>query len=94
MTTLIVKPLDYTAPGSFRQRSRLLRSVALMRNAKDPAEIAAAYVMLEDLALERCATDDGSPVADVLDMLSAEQFDQLMQSIAGESPVPTKSAGN
>lgn len=93
MTTIIVRPIDSSEPGSFRQRSRLFRAVAMLREAKEPADLAAAYVALEELALSRCETDDGSPVEDALDQLSADQFDHLMQSIAGESTVPTQSAG-
>ena len=71
-----------------------MRAIAMMRNNDDPAAVAAAYVIVEDLALERCETDDGTPVEDVLDQLSADQFDTLLQSIAGETTVPTESAEN
>ncbi len=91
MTTLIISPIDMSAPGSFRQRSRLMRAIALMRDNKDGAATAAAYVAVEDLVLERIRSDDGTPVGDALDQLSAQQFDTLLQSIAGESAVPTTS---
>ena len=94
MTTLIITPIDMSAPGSFRQRSRLMRAIAMMRDTKDGAATAAAYIAVEDLTLERIRTDDGTPVEEILDRLSADEFDTLLQSIAGESAVPTKSAGN
>jgi hypothetical protein len=91
MTTLIVTPIDMSEPGSFRQRSRLMRALAMMRDNADTATAAAAYVAVEDIALQRLETDDGTPVEDALDLLSADQFDQLLQSIAGENAVPTES---
>ena len=94
MTELHVKPIDAGAPGSFRQRSRLMRAIALMRDNTDGAAVAAAYIAVEDLVLERLSTDDGTPVEDVLDGLSADDFDALLQAVAGESSVPTESAGN
>ena len=94
MTTLIVKPIDMSAPGSFRQRSRLMRAVALAKQGDDGSSIAQAYIAIEDLVLDRLETDDGSPVEDALDQLSAFEFDALLQTIAGENAVPTESAGN
>ena len=94
MTNLIVRPIDMSAPGSFRQRSRLMRAIALMRDNDDGAAAAAAYIAVEDIALERIVTDDGTSVEDALDKLSADQFDELLQSIAGENAVPTESAEN
>lgn len=94
MTTILVKPINASEPGSFRQRSKLFHAIAMLKTAKEPADMAAAYVALEDLAVARCETDDGSDVGAALDLLSADQFDQLMQSLAGESSVPTQSAGN
>ncbi|NIV36806.1 MAG: hypothetical protein GWN58_47435 [Anaerolineae bacterium] len=94
MTQLIVTPIDMSAPGSFRQRSRLMRAIAMMRDNKDGAAVAAAYIAVEDLVLERLETDDGTPVEDVLDRLSADDFDELLQTMAGENAVPTESAGS
>ena len=71
-----------------------MRAIAMMKDTDDGAAVASAYVMVEDLVLERLETDDGSPVEDALDQLSADEFDMVLQSIAGESSVPTKSAGS
>ena len=65
-----------------------------MQDKADGAAIAAAYINVEDLVLERIETDDGTPVEEVLDQLSADEFDQLLGAVAGESAVPTESAGN
>lgn len=94
MTTLIIKPIDMSAPGSFRQRSRLMRAVAMTKQDGGGPAIAGAYVAIEDLVLERLETDDGTPVEDALDRLSADQFDALLQTMAGENAVPTESAGS
>ena len=94
MTTLIITPIDFTKPGSFRERSKLMRAVALMRGSADGAAVASAYLGIEDLVLNRLETDDGTPVEDALDQLSAEQFDELMKGMLGESAVPTESAGS
>ena len=94
MTTLIITPIDMSKPGSFRQRSKLMRAVALTRDSTDVAAVAAAYMGIEDLVMERLETDDGTPVADVLDQLSAKQFDELMTGMLGENAVPTPSAGS
>ena len=95
MTTLIVKPIDMAAPGSYRQRSRLLRTIASIgdvSNVDDGAAVAQAYLEIEDLVLSRLETDDGTPVEDALDRLSANDFDVLLQTLAGENAVPTQSA--
>ena len=94
MTILIITPIDMSKPGSFRQRSRLMRAVALMRDRADGAVVAAAYMGIEDLVMERIETDDGTPVEDALDQLSADQFDELMKGMLGENAVPTESAGS
>ena len=94
MTTLIVRPIDMSAPGSFRQRSKLMQAIAMMKDNKDGSTVASAYMLIENLILSRIETEDGSPVEDALDQLSANEFDGLLQSIAGESAVPTESAGN
>lgn len=91
MTTLIVTPIDWSAPGSFRKRSKLMRAIAMLRGTPNIETSAAAYVSVEDLVVERLETDDGTPVEDALDQLSADQFDELLQSIAGENAVPTES---
>ena len=94
MTTLIVTPINFDEPGSFRQRQRLMRAVALMRDSASGSAMAEAYLGVEDLVLERIDTDDGTPVEDALDQLSARGFDELMQAMMGESAVPTQSAEN
>ena len=92
MTTLIVRPIDSSAPGSFRQRSKLMQSIAMMNRNDDPSALAEAYLIVESLVLDRCETDDGTSVEEVLDQLSADDFDKLLESLAGENTVPTESA--
>jgi len=89
MTKLIVTPIDPAAPGSWRKRSQLLRAAQKMAS-EDGAEQVEGYLLLEDAAMDRLKTDDGTPVADVLDQLSADDFDELVEALL-ESPVPTES---
>ena len=92
MTTLIVKPIDPAAPGSWRQRSKLLRAAQKMAS-EDGAEQVEGYLLLEDAAMDRLETDNGTPVQDVLDQLSADDFDKLVEALL-ESPVPTMSGNS
>ena len=90
MTKLLVKPIDPAAKGSWRQRSKLLRAATKMAS-EDGAEQVQGYLELEDAAFDRLETDNGTPVSEALDQLSADQFDELVEALL-ETPVPTKSA--
>jgi len=92
MTKLIVIPIDPAARGSYRQRSKLLRAAQKMASG-DGATQVQGYLELEDAALDRLKTDDGTPVEDVLDSMSADDFDALMEALL-ESPVPTTSGNS
>jgi hypothetical protein len=92
MTNLIVKPIDPAAPGSWRQRSKLLRAATKMASEQGEEQVQ-GYIDLEDAALDRLATDDGTPVSDALDQLSADQFDELVEALL-ETPVPTQSGNS
>lgn len=130
MPTLIVKPLDMTAPGSYAARRRIRIALRTSRAAldrieqiqaqakalegvenPDPTTVAAvegfqrevfqltgkmtaAVEDLEDLLIAQARTDDGAPVEDVLKLISAEQFDELMGALVDRRPVPTKSGGS
>jgi hypothetical protein len=130
MPTLIVKPLDPTAPGSYVARRRVRLAMRASRAAinrieqiqaqvkalegvenPDPTteaavegfqreifeltgKMTAAVEDLEDLLIAQARTDDGSPVEDVLAIISANDFDVLMGAMLGQSPVPTKSGGS
>ena len=87
---LRVEPFDMAAKGSYRLRKRLLEAMAGI-GSEDVSERARAVLAAEQLVIARLHTDDGSPVEDALDELSAEGFDDLLKELMG-SPVPPASA--
>ena len=90
MTTLIVKPIDLSAPGSYTARKQFLRLWGRFQKSQDdraPDEMMALLDEFDALVLSRLRTDDGSPVEDALDEISANQFDQLMAALAFENSV-------
>ncbi len=95
MTKLIVTPIDMGAPGSYRQRQQFMRVLASIQDAgegKDGASIVKAMLALDDLVVAHLATDDGTPVEEVLGELSANEFDQLLAGILGQPTVPNPSS--
>jgi hypothetical protein len=94
MTNLVVKPIDLSAEGSYRERRRFLRLIKQLQGLKE-ADIGAALEVLDEadsLLNSRLRTDDGTSVDDALDKLSAKQFDQLLSAIAFEDGVGEASA--
>jgi hypothetical protein len=93
---LIVKAIDPDAPGSYRARDRLFSVYGGLRNAKGPEESVAAYRAARDFILERAETDDGTPVEEALDQVSANQFDELLVVLlrGGEETIPPVSSGS
>ena len=93
MTTLIVKPIDFSEPGSFRAQQRLMRLARDLKSAQDqqdPFAVAEMMENIESLIIPRLRTDDGTSVDAVLDEISAEDFYALMSGIMGSvEPVPT-----
>lgn len=92
LTTLIVTPMDMEAPGSYRQRRALLQAGAA-QESKDGAVRARAVMAVEDVVLAHLSTDDGTPVEEALDRLSAAEFDALIPMLLGEAVDP-QSAGS
>ncbi len=95
MTQLIVKPINLTEPGSYRARKQFLRVHRRLMELPDTTDAKttfAVYEEIDNLLLSQLRTDDGTPVEDALDQLSAAQFDQLFQAIAFESGVGGQSA--
>lgn len=64
-------------------------------DAKNEALTQATQIMIdmEDLLISRCHTDNGTPVREIIDEMSANEFDELYK-IVNESTVPTESAGS
>lgn len=99
MTKLIVTPIDPTAPGSYRQRKNLLGIARKLDSVRDGGadwrDVVAVYDAIEALIIPRLCTDDGTPVEDALDLLSAEQFDELLGKVSvGADVVPPASASD
>ena len=108
MTKLIVTPLDMAAPGSYKARRLLQRLTAIYRTLRDMGDaddedsrqrrgdlMGQAWALQDDLLLPRLRTDDGTPVEDALDTLSAADFDSMLSRLAAASDgVPPTSASN
>jgi ABC-type branched-subunit amino acid transport system substrate-binding protein len=86
MTKLIVTPIDMAARGSYRERQKLLRAYAALQEsqkATDISAMAAAFDAFEVLIAAHAQTDDGSTVAEALEMASANDFDLLLGALLG-----------
>lgn len=86
-TTLVVKAIDLSQPGSYGERRRflrLLRRLQAMNGAQDAEAVLATLDEADELLRGRLATDDGTPVEEVLDRISANDFDRLLSAIAFE----------
>ena len=97
MTKLIVTPIDMAAPGSYRERQKLLRAFAVLQDAPQATNVAmmlGAYDEFETLVAAHAETDDGTPVADALDAASANDFDRLLGALLSkqETVPPANSA--
>lgn len=95
MTTLFVRPIDPTAPGSWKER-RVYRAITkrlqMAARSEDMIDQIAALEEAEDWVIARLRTDDGSEVQTVLDSLSADEFDRLLRAAAPEDTVGEASA--
>jgi hypothetical protein len=102
-TVLIVQPIDFDAPGGWRARSKLFRAVRELtllqrlshQGQVDVDRLIAAVLSVEELIVPRLSTNDGTPVEEVLDRLSAREFDQLLGGLlASSQSVPPTSASD
>jgi hypothetical protein len=96
MTKLIVRLPDNSQPGSFMRRMEMLRAYDAFTDDKaaERTKILALRELYERV-IAVCATDDGTPVAEALEQVSAADFDALVQlylSGAGET-IPNRSDG-
>ena len=97
MTKLIVAPIDMAARGSYRERQKLLHAYAALQEAQKATEIAgmvSAFDTFEALISAHATTDDGTTVAEALEMCSANDFDLLLGALLGrgETIPPVSSA--
>ena len=97
MTKLILSAFDPAAPGSFMERQRLLELVEEWETAREegkPGALARLARRMSELVLKRLRTDDGTPVEDALELLSANEYDELAQGLltaGGSDNVPLAS---
>lgn len=98
MTKLIVTPIDVSAPGSYKQRKKFLSLIRRFSEAKDaaPLEVLSLMAETDDLIRSHLATEDDSSVDEILDQLSAKEFDQLLAAIAfeGTDAVPPEKSSS
>ena len=86
MPKIIVTAYDWSKPGSFRVRQRLMRAGSQIKAATESDDAFAAftaYMAVEDLIIPRLRTDDGSDLDAALDELSADDFDALIKAAQG-----------
>ncbi len=96
MTRLLVTPIDMGAPGSYLERKRLLNAYAEMQKAQKSTDIdglLAAFETFEALVVKHAETDDGTTVAEALELASADEFDALLTALLGDAEtVPNPSS--
>ncbi len=91
MTKLRVRPIDTEAPGSFRERMRVLKVLAAIR--QDEMDFITGQLALDEILCDRLETTDGSDLDEALDELSADDASELLSGLL-VSRVPTESAEN
>lgn len=97
MTELLVTPIDLSAGGSYRERQRFMRLIRSLRKSQEDKDIDAildVFDQVDDIVVKHLKTDDGSPIEDALDKLSAKQFDELLAAITFEDSVPPANASS
>lgn len=83
MTKLIVRPIDYKAPGSLALRNALLDVLVEIEEAAESKlwrQWRGAQQKAQALIRPYLRTDDESAVEDAYAQLSADQFDELFKS--------------
>ena len=91
MTELRVRPIDPEAPGSFRERMRVLKVLAAIRN--DDLDFIEGQLALDEILVDRLETTDGSDLDEALDKLSADEANKMLTGLLA-TRVPTESAEN
>jgi hypothetical protein len=86
MTKLIVTPIDMTAKGSWAKRRKLLHALRDLSSG-ELSRIVDAMDAVEDLVGANLETDDGTTVAEALEMCSAADYDALIAGLLGGETV-------
>ena len=87
---LRVKPIDVSAPGSFRERLQVMKALAEIREADNYID---GQLALDELLASRLETTDGSDLDAALAQLSAEDADAMVKELL-VTRVPQESAGS
>ena len=87
---LRVKPIDVSAPGSFRERLQVMKALAEIREADNYID---GQLALDELLASRLETTDGSDLETALAQLSAEDADAMVKELL-VTRVPQESAGS
>jgi len=91
---LRVRPLDTAQPGSYQKRKQILAMLKVMargEDAKSSAEAVAAleaFEQAEGILIEYLVLPEGMVLDEVLALLSADQFDELLGAILGGARAP------
>lgn len=86
MTKLFVQPINMDAPGSHKERRRVIKALAKyseLQKSRDIGLLAQAWDELEALLPHYLATDDGMPVMDAFEQISGNDFDRLSIGLLG-----------
>lgn len=92
---LHVRPLDYDELGSYAVRRRILKgsqAIGEAIEADDGMAAIDAAIALEDVVRDRCYTDNGTDIGEVLDIITANEFDALLKILSEGSPVDPTNA--
>jgi hypothetical protein len=87
---LVIERLNMAVKGSYRLRKQMLEAMAGI-GSENVFDQARGMLVAGELLRARLHTDDGSPVEEALDELSADGFDELLKELMA-SPVPKASA--
>lgn len=88
---LRVKPINPDEPGSFRERTRILRALAEIR--ADETDFITGQLLLDDLLTSRLETTNGQDLEEAIGMLTAAEADEMVRQLLVREEVPTESAG-
>ena len=96
MTKIIITPFDLTAPGSYRRWKTQVERIGKLADIANipPAEVVSILEGIEQDIIEYGETDDGTPVRDVLNDISMEEYQALARATLGQETVPNASSAS
>lgn len=82
-----VTPFDWSASGSYQLRKRWYKALSKLHSS-DSAEQAGALVTLEEMLESQIVIEGDTPLSQILDEISAADFDALIAAAGSGEPVP------